>query len=157
MEKISFKWCMFVINMRDTWNLLLRCPFPRIKAMTIWIRLSPFATHIGVIWSCLSLTTVTLQWQGNQGLQELSSSSPQLYVLYYSLYWPMWGSVNATRVSLGLGSILSLSFASNNRQLFNYNTFNSWQCWTYWTAKNSLSYENFKLFSFAIKLIKISL
>ena len=130
---------MIVINMRDTLTLLLRCPFPRIKAMTIWIRLSPFATHIGVIWSCLSLTTVTLQWQGNQGLQELSSSSPQLYVLYYSLYWPMWGSVNATRVSLGLGSILSLSFASNNRQLFNYNTFNSWQCWTYSTGKNSLS------------------
>ena len=122
-----------------TLTLLLRCPFPRIKAMTFWIRLSPFATHIGVIWSCLSLTTVSLQWQGNQGLQQLPSSSPQLYVLYYSLYWPMWGSVNATRVSLGLGSILSLSFASNNRQLFNYNTFNSWQCWTYWTGKNSLS------------------
>ena len=28
----------------------------------------------------------TLQWQGNQGLQELSSASPQLYLLYYSLY-----------------------------------------------------------------------
>ena len=135
MEKISFKWCMFVINMRDTWTLLLRCPFPRIKAMTFWIRLSPFATHIGVIWSCLSLTTVTLQWQGNQGLQELSSSSPQLYVLY----WPMWSSVNATLVSLGLRCILSLSFASNNGQLFNYNTFKSWQYWTYWTGKNSLS------------------
>ena len=132
MEKISFKWCMFVINMRDTWTLLLRCPFPRIKAMTFWIRLSPFATHIGVIWSCLSLTTVTLQWQGNKGLQELFSSSPQLYVL---IYWPMWSSVNATRVSLGLGCILSLFFASNDRQLFNYNTFNSWQYWTYWTGK----------------------
>ena len=141
MEKISFKWCMFVINMRDTWTLLLRCPFPRIKAMTFWIRLSPFATHIGVIWSCLSLTTV----KHYSGKEIKDCRSYLLHLLncmcytQYSLYWPMWGSVNASRVSLGLRSILSLSFASNNRQLFNYNTFNSWQCWTYWTGKKSLS------------------
>ena len=33
MEKLSF-------GMRDTLTFLLRCPFPRIKAMTYWIGLS---------------------------------------------------------------------------------------------------------------------
>ena len=94
-------WFMFVINMWDTFTLLLRCPFPRIKAELP--STSPYATHIGLIWSFFSFTTYLLLWQGNQGLQELSSSSPQLQVLY----WPMWSVVNATRVSLGLSCILS--------------------------------------------------
>ena len=42
-------------------------------------------THWGDLILPLFDNCETLQWQGNQGLQELSSSSPQLYVLY----WPM--------------------------------------------------------------------
>ena len=76
-------WFMFVIVMRDTLTLLLRCPFPRIKAMTYWIGLSSLP-HLHMLWFMIWSFSSFWQLEHNCGKEIKNYSLSSLFhVLNY--------------------------------------------------------------------------